>query len=279
MTARVRYVISALIALAAVAVPAWAQFGPGPGGRAPYGNQPPPKNEAGRFDYYSLVLSWSPTHCATNSRGPSDQQCNPRSGRGYAFVLHGLWPQYEKGFPGDCPTRERPFVPQQTIDRMLDIMPSAPLVIHEYKKHGTCSGLSPDAYYELSRKLFNKVKVPARYDRPNQPFFVTPGEVAQDFTSINPGLKPDMLGVVCGGQGGRLREVRVCFSREGEFRTCGQNESPRRLCNLQRMFVPPVRDAGAPRTQGSAPPPQQQRGTSPLPGPADVPAVRGERKI
>ncbi len=275
---RFRYLIPALAAVVALAIPALAQFGPGPGGRAPYGNQPPAKNEAGRFDYYSLVLSWSPTHCATNARGPSDQQCNPRSGRGYSFVLHGLWPQYERGFPGDCPTRERPFVPQQTINGMLDIMPSVPLIIHEYKKHGTCSGLSPEAYYELSRKLFNKVKVPPRYERPNQAFFVTPAELIQDFTSVNPTIKPESLAVVCGGPGGRMREIRVCFSREGEFRACGQNENPRRLCNLPRMFVPPVRDAAAGRGP-QAPLPPQQRGQSPLPGPADVPAVRGERKI
>lgn len=273
---RLRSIVSALAALMLLAGPALAQFGPGPGGRAPYERQPPPRNEAGRFDYYSMVLSWSPTHCATNSPGPSDDQCNPRSNRVYAFVLHGLWPQHERGYPESCPTRERPFVPQKTIDRMLDIMPSPGLVIHEYKKHGTCSGLSPDGYFDLSRKLYGKVKIPPRYERPNQPFSVTPGEVVNDFVSVNPGLKPDMLGVVCGGQGGRLREIRVCFSREGEFRSCGRNEEPRRLCSLQRMYVPPVRQSAA---RGAQPPSGDIPRQGPLPGPNDQPTVRGERKI
>jgi ribonuclease T2 len=273
--ANYRKSLAALAALALLAIPAFAQFGPGPGGRAPYAG----RNEAGKFDYYSMVLSWSPTHCATNSRGPSDQQCNPRGGRAYSFVLHGLWPQHERGFPESCPTRDRPFVPQPTIDRMLDIMPSSGLIIHEYKKHGTCSGLSPDGYYELSRKLYNKVKIPARYERPNQAFYVTPGEMVNDFVSVNPGLKPDMLGVVCGGPGGRMREVRVCFSREGEYRACGGNENPRRLCSQNRMLVLPVREAGGsrqplpPATRPITPP------QGPLPGPSDPPAVRGERKI
>ena len=46
---------------------------------------------AGVFDYYLLALSWSPTFCLTHQK---DAQC---SGKGYGFVLHGLWPQYTRG--------------------------------------------------------------------------------------------------------------------------------------------------------------------------------------
>lgn len=46
---------------------------------------------AGVFDYYVLSLSWSPTFCLTHQ---NDSQC---SGKGYGFVLHGLWPQYARG--------------------------------------------------------------------------------------------------------------------------------------------------------------------------------------
>lgn len=250
-----RLLASMLVALIVAPMPAWAQLGPGPRGQAPYSRQPQPRNEAGRFDYYSMVLSWSPTYCASVPRGRDDAQCAPRGGRTFSFVLHGLWPQHERGWPENCPTRERPFVPRPTIDRMLDIMPSPGLVIHEYRKHGTCSGLAPDRYFDLSRKLYDRVKIPPRYVGPNQAFFVTPGDVVRDFVSVNPGLKPDMVAVVCGGQGGRLREVRVCFSREGEFRACGRNEDARRLCGLPRMYVPPVRGGGP----GGAP-------SRPLPG-------------
>jgi ribonuclease T2 len=266
---------------------ALAQLGPGPGGRAPYAFQPPPRNEAGRFDYYTLVLSWSPTYCASLPRDGYDPQCHRRDGKRYSFVLHGLWPQHERGWPENCPTRERPFVPQATIERMLDIMPSPRLVIHEYRKHGTCSGMTPEGYYDFSRKLHAKVKVPARYERPNQAFFVSPGELVQDFLGANPGLKSDMLAVGCGGPGGRLREIRICFSREGEYRACGRNEEPRRLCSSDRMFVPPVREAGgqaqppqAPRKDGPPPPPAALPRQSPPPGP-EGPASppRGERRI
>lgn len=213
------------------------------------------RNVAGAFDYYTLVLSWSPTYCASQPSNNSDPQCRRSSGtRPYAFVLHGLWPQYERGYPEYCRTRERPFVPRRIIDGMLDIMPSPRLVIHEYRKHGVCSGLDPEDYYALSRRLFEKVKIPQRFISPAAPFFISPGEVADAFMQANPDLKYDMFGIECRGSGSRLREVRICFSREGEFRTCGSNEHQRRLCSASRMYVPPVRGGAAP---GSRPPGQR----------------------
>ena len=78
-------------------------------------------------------------------------QCNRRDGRRYNFVLHGLWPQYERGFPGDCQIGRRPYVPDNVIEDAMDVMPSKPLIIHEYRKHGTCSGMEPSRYFETAR--------------------------------------------------------------------------------------------------------------------------------
>ncbi|MGE0767517.1 MAG: ribonuclease T [Hyphomicrobiaceae bacterium] len=218
-----------------------AQRGPGPGGQAPYAAQEHGRNVAGRFDYYALVLSWSPTYCAGLRRGGYDPQCHRRDGKRYAFVLHGLWPQYERGWPENCPVRERPFVPQRIIDGMLDIMPSPKLVIHEYRKHGTCSGLRPEEFYKVSRRLYDQVRIPPRYEHPSQAITVTPAEMIRDFLSVNPALKADQLAIACGGPGNRLREIRVCFTREGTYRSCGRNEDARRLCSASRLYVPPAR--------------------------------------
>jgi ribonuclease T2 len=200
------------------------------------------RNEAGRFDYYVLALSWSPTYCAEAGDQRRDAQCDGRSGRPYAFVLHGLWPQYEKGWPQDCKSADRGWVPGPVADRMLDIMPSKRLVFHEYRKHGTCTGLGVDGYFELARKLHGKVKIPPRFvNLKDERHFVGVGELVKEFLVANPELKPDMMSVQCGGAGNRLKEVRVCFTREGRFRTCGRNEDQRRLCSADRMYVPPVR--------------------------------------
>jgi ribonuclease T2 len=200
------------------------------------------RSEPGQFDYYVLALSWSPTYCADGGDKRDDSQCNGRNGRPYAFVLHGLWPQHERGWPQDCRSSDRGWVPGPVADRMLDIMPSKRLVFQQYRKHGTCSGLGVDGYFKLARQLHDKVKVPPRFQRvTDERLTVGVAELAGEFLAANPGLKPDMLAIQCGGAGSRLREVRVCFSKGGEFRACGRNEDQRRLCSAERMYVPPVR--------------------------------------
>ena len=198
----------------------------------------------GAFDYYTLALSWSPTHCESEEGERDAQQCAPRHGRPYGFILHGLWPQYEQGFPESCPTRERPFVPERVISDMADIMPSRGLVIHQYRKHGTCSGLAPEAYFDKSRRLYRSITVPNRFRNPTDVQFLSPQDVIDAFAAANPKLDPDMMAVVCAGPGSRFRELRVCFSKTGEPTRCGRNEAQQRLCRTSRMHVPPVRPAG-----------------------------------
>jgi ribonuclease T2 len=216
------------------------------------------RNVAGQFDYYALVLSWSPSHCASIQRDGYDAQCDRRDGKRYSFVLHGLWPQYApKGWPQDCPIKGRPFVPRPLITSMLDIMPSDKLVIHEYRKHGTCSGLEPAQYFDLSRKLFSKVVVPEDYRNTFEARSVSPEDLVTDFMKVNPWLKRDMVGVDCSGTGNRLTDVRICFSKQGEPVSCSRNEDQKRLCSAPRMYLPPVRatNTEAPAQDPSPKPP------------------------
>lgn len=235
------------------------------------------RNVAGDFDYYALVLSWSPTHCATLQRNDYEPQCHRQDGRRYNFVLHGLWPQYERGFPGECQIGRRPFVPDDVIDEVMDVMPSKPLIIHEYRKHGTCSGLNPERYFDISERLFRTIKIPQRYVNPFEVQTVAPEALIDEFLSENPQLKRDMIVVSCDGSRNRLKDVRVCMTRDGEPRSCGKNENQRRLCSAPSMYVPPVRSSSTARTDG----PERggprhdrdrrdggsDRGSSPLPGP------------
>ncbi len=192
----------------------------------------------GDFDYYVLALSWSPTYCAGAGRNRGERQCAP--GRAYAFVLHGLWPQYKKGWPEHCRTKKKPWVPKQLINKMLDIMPSPKLVIHEYKKHGTCSGFDPEGYYRISRQLFDQVTIPARYLRPSKPISIAPHEIEADFLKTNLSMDKSMIAVAC-GRSRRLREVRICFSKDLKLTSCGVNERQSKLCKQKRIIMPPVR--------------------------------------
>ncbi|MEA2980879.1 MAG: ribonuclease, partial [Alphaproteobacteria bacterium] len=86
------------------------------------------RNQPGKFDFYVLALSWSPSFCKdTEERGrESNEQCR---GRPYAFVVHGLWPQYERGFPRDCQV-PAPRLNRELMTSMLDLMPAPRLVYH-----------------------------------------------------------------------------------------------------------------------------------------------------
>jgi ribonuclease T2 len=231
-----RWLAALVVALSiGLAVPASAQ-------RAGPDGDPRARGVAGQFDYYLLALSWSPSYCASLQRDGYDPQCHRRDGKRYSFVLHGLWPQFDRGWPQFCPSADRGFVPRPVADRMFDIMPSDKLIFHQYRKHGTCTGLGVDGYFDLSREMFNKVKIPRRYiNLADERLFVSPSDLVDEFVAANPGLKPDQIAIECGGPGNRLKEVRICFSKEGQFRTCGRNEDQRRLCSAPSMYVPPVR--------------------------------------
>ena len=188
----------------------------------------------GDFDYYVLVLGWSPAYCNMEGRERRDDQCE--AGRKRAFTLHGLWPQYETGWPKDCRIAHRPFVPQSVIDAMADIMPGGGLVIHEYRAHGTCSGLDPERYFAISRELYQRVAVPAPFVHGDETLHLTPAEIETDFLDANPWLKPDMISISC--RKGQLLDIRVCFDRDLAPRACGANEDQHRLCKLDRVSVP-----------------------------------------
>jgi ribonuclease T2 len=191
------------------------------------------ERQAEIFDYYVLALSWSPSYCATH---PQDhQQC--AAGRAFDFVVHGLWPQFSQGWPQDCATDEA-WVEQRQIDAMLDVMPSKALIIHEWKKHGTCAGLSQADYFRTVRNYFENVKIPARYQTPTADVVTTPQQLVLDFVKTNMGLTAEMVSVQCGRdrQRARLSELRVCFDKGGAFRACGRNEA--RQCQAETLVMP-----------------------------------------
>ncbi len=198
--------------------------------------QPDPRqNASGQFDFYVLSLSWSPSFCeAAGERGKApEQQCGARP---YSFVVHGLWPQYSRGFPEYC-TVPAPRLDRGIVASMLDVMPAPRLIFHQWDKHGTCSGLSPRAYFDTVRKARAVVKIPDEFLDPKAPFTLSPAEVEASFLKANAGLAPEGIGVNCDSR--RLREVRICMTRELGFKDCG--ESKQRSCRRDRILVPPVR--------------------------------------
>src|SRR5262249_13801770 len=147
------------------------------------------QNAPGEFDFYVLALSWSPSYCeAAQERGglgKSQQiQCG---GRPYSFVVHRLWPQYDRGAPNYCPQAAPPPA-GRIVSSMADLMPAPGLIFNEWDKHGTCSGLQPRAYFETIRKARAAIKVPEQFLELSEHKMVTPDEVEEAFVRANPGL-------------------------------------------------------------------------------------------
>jgi ribonuclease T2 len=203
---------------------------------APANAQDPRQNTPAQFDFYVLSLSWSPSYCeaATERSGRApERQCGERP---YSFVVHGLWPQYEIGFPEYCQV-PAPRLDRTIVSSMLDLMPAPRLIFHEWDRHGTCSGLSPRAYFETARKARAQVKIPNEFLDLKTPLTVTPDEVEDAFMKANPGLTRSAIAVGCDSR--RLREVRICMTKELGFRDC--DEIDRRTCRRERLVMPPVR--------------------------------------
>ncbi len=198
------------------------------------GARPVAADQVGAFDFYVLSLSWSPSYCEAEGPDGSPQQCAGK--RPYAFVVHGLWPQYERGFPDFCRASE-PGPDRDAISGMLDIMPDPGLVRHQWRKHGTCTGLKGEDYFALLRQARSRVTIPAVFQRPDTYLTVTPQGVERDFSTANPGLTSNAIAVTCDGR--RLREVRVCFTKDLDFRACP--EVDRRACRAAKVVMPPVR--------------------------------------
>ncbi|WP_151718217.1 ribonuclease T2 family protein [Gemmobacter serpentinus] len=189
---------------------------------------------AGDFDYYVMALSWSPNWCALEGDGRGAPEC--RKGAARAFTLHGLWPQYEEGWPSYCRTVERD-PSRQESEGMADIMGASGLAWYQWKKHGRCAGLPARTYYQTMREAFAGVKIPAVFPRVNKQLKV-PAEVIEGaFLEANPQLKRDQVTITCAS--GMIQEVRICLTKDLEPRRCGRDVI--RDCTLKDAVLDPVR--------------------------------------
>jgi ribonuclease T2 len=231
-----KLVVRVVVALVVAAVGAW-QYQSGPGSNSsggqhsrqkqgqgsdnPFekpagqrGERPQENQTTGDFDYYLASFSWSPAYCSTH---PNDQtQCGSR---GFGFILHGLWPQKSTGgYPQNCPANDAPT--RATVERTMAFMPSEKLIAHEWRKHGTCTGLTAQQYFELADKAYASLKIPANLQAPKTDLQMSAEQIAVELTKTNPQIPPDSLTLRCSK--GELEEVRVCLDTDLKPRSCGK---------------------------------------------------------
>ncbi|THD76501.1 ribonuclease T [Thalassobius vesicularis] len=189
---------------------------------------------AGAFDYYVLSLSWSPTWCALEGDARNSPQCDPRAD--YGWVLHGLWPQYHRGWPSYCRTTE-PMPTRFMTEGMEDIMGSSGLAWYQWKKHGVCSGLSAAQYFALARRAYEQVNRPAIFRKLNRAVTLPATVIEDAFLKENPGWERDMLTITC--QAGRIQEARLCLSKDLRPVPCGRDVV--QDCRLKDALFEPIR--------------------------------------
>ena len=186
---------------------------------------------AGDFDYYVMSLSWSPTWCALEGRERGSPQCDADFG----WVLHGLWPQYEDGWPSYCNTNERNPSRSDT-SAQSDVFGSSGSAWHQWNKHGRCSGLSSSDYYALSREAYARIERPALLRQLDRSVRLPATVIEDAFLEANPKLDANQITITC--KAGRIQEARICMTRDLELRACGRDV--RRDCSMKDALFDPI---------------------------------------
>lgn len=175
------------------------------------------------FDYYLLNLSWSPEFCYSH---PNAAECAAH----HTFVLHGLWPQnFDGTYPENCSNAPGPSDPAS----FSDIYPDAGLLQHEWKTHGTCSGLTADGFFTTARTAYRTVAIPQKLEGLTHQDSMSPNEIINLFIDANPAIPRESLAVSCGNN--YLTAVEVCFDKTLRPVQCG----PIRSCRAVVIRVPP----------------------------------------
>ena len=186
------------------------------------------------FDYYVLSLSWSASFCDIEGDAKRSKQFD--ADMDYKWILHGLWPQYHQGWPDYCKTNERP--PSRAMTQaMTDIMGTSGLAWHQWKKHGTCSGLSAADYFATSREAYGQIVQPTVLNPLDELVRVPASVIEEAFIKANPQFQRDMITITC--KQGYIQEARVCLSKRLEPVPCGRDVI--RDCTLTNALFPPSR--------------------------------------
>lgn len=190
--------------------------------------------QAGKFDYYVLSLSWSPNWCELEGDARNSDQCDDRHDHGW--ILHGLWPQFHRGYPSYCRTSQRPPSRGMTA-AMGDIMGTPGLAWHQWKKHGTCSGLSAEDYFALSRTAYEQVQRPQIFRKLDRTVKLPAKVVESAFLEANPDWTKSMLTITC--KQGHIQEARLCLSRDLTPVPCGRDVI--QDCRMKDAVFAPIR--------------------------------------
>jgi ribonuclease T2 len=186
------------------------------------------------FAYYLLVLSYAPDFCGQPQGDKDPRECG--AGRHVGFVVHGLWPQGETSRgPENCGSAGP--VSQQIMQATLPYVPTESLIQHEWKAHGTCSGLGAADYFAALRKARDSVTLPADLSQPTENLRLSPAQIESKLASANSSFPATAFRTSCYNQG-ELKEIRICLNKDLSPRGCGPSAGE---CTAPNVTLLPVR--------------------------------------
>jgi ribonuclease T2 len=186
------------------------------------------------FDYYVMTLSWAPGFCDLGGQDTSAAECATGSGDG--FVVHGLWPDNEyRPNPEECAGED---ASPADLAEEHGLYPNDRLAAYEYRKHGTCTGLSAHDYFATVRNVRDRLKIPPMLKSPHEQLRLSPEDLEQAFIAANANLHADNMAVTCSN--GELVDVRFCLSKDlTSYAIC--RKVARHTCQRGSIVVAPVR--------------------------------------
>ena len=176
------------------------------------------------FDYYTFAISLTPAFCDQNPKWRNSVQCRER----LPLSVHGLWPERKQGrTPENCSGGALALSP--TLEKNLrGTMPDGSLRQYQWKKHGRCSGLAPEAYFAMIDREFMEMKWPDLLKPRGRDTIVERDVVLREIRRLNPGLPERGVMLRCekGGRPPLLNEIRICLDASGRPADCAANYRP-----------------------------------------------------
>lgn len=172
------------------------------------------KSIPGQFDYYVLSITWLPGYCASqNQRKPASICANSyRTG----FVVHGLWPQYEKGWPQFCTAPQKP--DRALLGAARNLYQDYRAADYQWRKHGACSGLAPKDYFDLTQEAAGKINLKPLEGQLQRQRYINWRQAGDILRKSNLGLGEGMFRVTA--KRGQLQQIRVCLTKDLRYRSC-----------------------------------------------------------
>jgi ribonuclease T2 len=129
----------------------------------------------------------------------------------------------------------RPVSSRDIVQQMLPFMPDAGLIQHEWRTHGSCSGLTAEEYFANVKWAAEKIRVPNLYQSLHHALTTTPGEIERRFAAVNHLRGTAAIRVQC--RAGEVRGVLICITKELQPRACSWSV---RDCRAGELFMRPL---------------------------------------